>query len=173
MLKVISTLLLVAQTLFPTARPGVDRTDAYARAAGNDKPLAVMVGNRLFKTEWPAQVLSVYADLADNSDVVGLRVAGKHFHGKLTANTLADEVTSLVSQTFSIDPRVEEVDVWVTVPLDLGKDIVVKSDVNTPSWKTVFSVSVRRGESGLALRKRLAAGRGVYFDQEWKHSVVK
>ncbi len=165
--------MLIAQTLFPTAPPGVERTDAYARAAGNDKPLAVMIGNRLFKTQWPAQVLSVYADLADDTDVVGLRIAGKHFHGVLHARSLTDEVVALVTQTFAIDPRVEEVDVWVTVPLDLSKDIVVKGDVNTPTWKTVFSVSVRRSETANALRGRLAAGRGVYWDQEWKRSVVK
>ncbi|MFN2448676.1 MAG: hypothetical protein ABR508_02615, partial [Candidatus Baltobacteraceae bacterium] len=89
MLKAISLALLLAQTLFPAASPGVDQSDAYARAAGNDKPLAILIGNRIFKTRWPAQVLSVYADLDDDTDVIGIRIAGKHFHGALDAGVLA------------------------------------------------------------------------------------
>ena len=173
MLKVISLALLLAQTLFPTARPGVDRSDAYARASGNDKPMAIMVGNRVFKTRWPAQLLSVYADLSGDSDAIGLHIAGKHFHGVLRRADLANEVAQLVQTSLSVDPRIEEVDVWVSVPLVPGKDIVVKSDVNTPTWKTVFTISVRRGESRSSVLARINSGDGVYWDQEWKRSALK
>lgn len=173
MLKVISLAFAIAQVLFPTAPPGVDRSNAYARAAGNDKPLAVMVGNRVFRTRWPAQVLSVYADLANDSDVIGLRISGKHFHGVLRASELSNEIADLATLTMSVDPRIEEVDLWLTLPLDLTKDVVVKSDVNTPSWKTVFSISVRRGESRGAIVQRIAKGTGVYWDQEWRRAAIK
>lgn len=173
MLKVISLALLLAQTLFPAAPPGVGESDAYARAAGNDKPMAILVGTRVFRTQWPAQLLSVYADLVDDSDVIGLRISGKHFHGVLHFSTLSNEVADLTTQAFAADQRVEEVDVWVTVPLDLGKDLVVKSDVNTPTWKTVFTISVRRGESRQAILARIQKGTGIYWDQEWKHTVLK
>ncbi|HET7814660.1 MAG TPA: hypothetical protein VFL13_09845 [Candidatus Baltobacteraceae bacterium] len=173
MLKAISLIVAVAQVLFPTAPPGVDRSNAYARAAGNDKPLAVMVGNRVFKTQWPAQVLSVYADLANDSDVIGLRISGKHFHGVMRASELSNEIADLATQTMTVDPRIEEVDLWLTLPLDLTKDVVVKSDVNTPSWKTVFSISVRRGETRGQILKRIAKGTGVYWDQEWRRAAVK
>lgn len=159
--------------LFPTVAPGVDQSDAYSRAAGNDKPLAIMIGNRLFRTLWPAQVLSVYAALAGDVDVVGLRISGKHFHRALTASDLAREVADTATQALAVDPRIEEVDVWVTLPLDLTKDVVVKSDVNTPTWKTVFSISVRRGENAAGVMERIARGDGVYWDQEWRHNVLK
>lgn len=173
MLKVISGAVLLAQVLFPTAPPGVDRTDAYARAAGNDKPMAILVGNRVFRTRWPAQVLSIYAELAGDTDVIGLRISGKHFHGVMRASELANEVADTATQAMKVDGRIEEVDVWVTLPLDFSKDLVVKSDVNTPSWKTVFSITVRRGETRDGILSRIAKGEGVYWDQEWRRAVLK
>ncbi|MFN2450571.1 MAG: hypothetical protein ABR508_12415 [Candidatus Baltobacteraceae bacterium] len=173
MLKAISLTMLLAQSLFPTAPPGVDVTDAYARAAGNDKPLAVMIGTKVFRTRWPAQLLSVYADLAGDSDVVGLRISGKHFHGVVHVRDLAEEVAELAARTLGVDPRIEEVDEWITLPADPSKDILVKSDVNTPQWKTVFSIAVRRGESRTSVLSRIAKGTRIYWDQEWRRAALK
>ncbi|MFN2448677.1 MAG: hypothetical protein ABR508_02620, partial [Candidatus Baltobacteraceae bacterium] len=78
----------------------------------------------------------------------------------------------LANDSMRADSRVQEVDLWVSVPLDFGKDIVVKSDVNTPTWKTVFTVAVVRGEARSALIRRIAAGRGVYWDPAWEHSAL-
>ncbi|HET6896566.1 MAG TPA: hypothetical protein VFH72_14375 [Candidatus Baltobacteraceae bacterium] len=170
MLKAISALVLVAQVLFPTARPGVDRSDAYARAAGNRKPIAVKIGRALFATQWPAQVLNVYADGIAGHDVAGLHVSGMHFHHALTRTEFFDEISGLVQRTFAVAP-VEEVDVWTSVPLSVGKGVVVAGDLAKPTYRLVFTVTVRRGESAQSLLRRLRQGNGVFWDQDWEREA--
>lgn len=172
MLRVISALVLIAQVLFPTAKPGVGKSDAYARAAGNRKPIAVVIGRSLFATEWPAQVLNVYADGIPGHDVAGLRVSGTHFHHALSREEFIGEVADLVQRTFDAT-SVEEVDIWATVPLRIGKDVVVAGDLAKPAWRTVFSLSARRNEGTDQLLRRMRQGHGVFWDQEWAHSALK
>jgi hypothetical protein len=172
LLKAISGLFLFAQVLFPTVGPAVDRSDANARAAGSDKAAAVRVGSALFATQWPAQVLSVYADGAGGHDVVGLRISGKHFHGTLTRAGLAAEIAALAARSFAAVPAVEEVDAWVSMPLE-AKDLVVVSDVNRPTYRTVFTISVRRGETPASVISRIRTHDGTYEDQEWERSALK
>ena len=171
MLKVISAAILIAQ-LFPTAPPGVDRLDAAARAAGNRKAMAVSIGRELFKTRWPAQVLNVYADGFAGHDIAGLRISGEHFHHALTRGQFMEEIASLVRETFAAAP-VDEVDVWASVPLRVGKDVVVAGDLARPSSRSVFTVSVRRGEPVGAILRRMRASAGVYWDQEWAREALK
>lgn len=172
MLKVISALALLAQTLFPTAPPGIGRTDAYARAAGNRKAVAVAIGRALFLTEWPAQVLNVYADGINGHSVAGLRVSGVRFHHQLTRDEYISEIAALVQKTFA-SAHVDEVDVWATVPLRVGKDIVVAGDLARPTSRTVFTLSVRRGESSASFIRRMRQGDGVFWDQEWTRTGLK
>jgi hypothetical protein len=172
LLKVISALALTAQVLFPTAPPGVDRSDAYARASGNRKPVAVRIGQALFATQWPAQVLNVYADGIPGHDVVGLHVSGVHFHGSLTRTQFINEIAGLVSRTFSVSP-VEEIDVWTSVPLSVGRGVVVAGDLAKPTFRVVFAVSVRRGESAESLQRRMRQGSGVFWDQDWERTALK
>jgi hypothetical protein len=171
LLKVISAFVLLAQ-LFPTAPPGVDRLDANARASGNRKDLAVAIGRALFHTEWPAQVLNVYADGFGGHDIAGLRVSGEHFHHSLTRDQFVDEIASLVRETFAAAP-VDEVDVWASVPLRVGKDVIVAGDLAQPSSRSVFTVSVSRGERMAAFVGRMRASRRVYWDQEWARTTLK
>ena len=172
MLKVISAFVLLAQVLFPVASPGVDRLDAAARAGGNRKAMAVTIGRALFSTEWPAQVLNVYADGYNGHDVAGLRVSGVHFHGALTKDKFAGEVLTLAQRAFAAAP-IDEVDIWASVPLRVDKDVIVAGDIAKPTSRTVFSVSIIRGESPASLQRRLRQGDGVYWDQEWAHSALK
>ncbi len=150
----------------------MDRLDANARASGNRKDLAVGIGRALFHTEWPAQVLNVYANGFAGHDVAGLRVSGEHFHHSLTRDQFVGEIASLVLESFAAAP-VDEVDVWASVPLRVGKDVVVAGDLAQPSSRAVFTVSVRRGERAAALVRRMRASRGVYWDQEWARTTLK
>jgi hypothetical protein len=172
LLRVISAVALLAQALFPTAPPAVDRTDAYARAAGNRKPIAVRIGRALFSTTWPAQVLNVYADGIPGHDIAGLHVSGVRFHHALTRAQFGDEIAGLVSRTFAVAP-VEEVDVWASVPLSVGKGVVVAGDLAKPTFRVVFTVSVRRGESADSVLRRIRQGQGVFWDQDWERSAFK
>jgi hypothetical protein len=150
----------------------VDRLDATARAAGNRKDLAVGIGRALFRTRWPAQVLNVYADGFGGHDIAGLRVSGEHFHHTLSRAQFENEIADIVLQTFEAAP-VDEVDVWASVPLQVGKDVVVAGDLARPVSRSVFTVSVLRGERADALIRRMRASRGVYWDQEWARTTLK
>lgn len=150
----------------------MDRTDAYARAAGNRKPIAVQIGQVLFRTQWPAQVVNVYADGIPGHDVAGLHVSGVHFHHALTREEFISEIAGLVQQALTAAP-VEEVDVWVSIPLNVGKGVVVAGDLAKPTFRTVFTVSVRRGESAVSLVRRMRQGEGVFWDQDWERSALK
>lgn len=158
--------------LFPTAPPSVDRTDAYARASGNRKPVAVRIGQVLFRTTWPAQVMNVYADGIGAHDIAGLHLSGAHFHRPLTRAQFLSEIAGLVAQTFGA-AAVEEVDVWASVPLNVGKGVVVAGDLAKPTYRVVFTVSVRRGESATSLVRRMQTGDGVFWDQDWEKSNLK
>lgn len=150
----------------------MDRTDAVARAAGNAKPVAIQIGRALFATEWPAQVLNVYADGIAGHDVAGLRISGVRFHHALTKDEFIGEVAALVHRSFA-SSAVDEVDVWATVPLRVGKDIVVAGDLAKPTSRTVFTLSVLRGETSAALIRRMRRGVGVFWDQDWTRSGLK
>lgn len=171
MLKVIS-LLFALQTLFPTAPPAVGASDAYARASGSLKPVAVTIGRAIFRTEWPAQVLNVYASGIDGARVAGLHVSGVHFHHALTRDEFLQEIADLVHDAFAAS-AVNEVDVWASVPLRVGKDIVVSGDLAKPTFRMVFTVSVRREESQTALLARMRQGTGVFWDQDWTRTALK
>ena len=134
--------------------------------------MAVTIGRALFKTRWPAQVLNVYADGFAGHDIAGLRISGARFHHSLTRDEFLQEIASLVRETFTAAP-VDEVDVWASVPLRVGKDIVVAGDLARPSSRSVFTVSVRRTEPAGAFLRRLRARTGIYWDQEWAREALK
>ena len=172
MLRVISALALASQVLFPTAPPSVSATDAAARASGNLRPLAVTVGRSLFTTQWPAQVLNVYANGVGRFRVVGLHLSGTHFHHPLTKAEFLDEIAALAERTFAAAP-VDEIDLWASVPLRVGKDVVVAGDLAKPTFRTVFTVSVERTEGRSAFEKRLRQGTGIFWDQDWARTALK
>jgi hypothetical protein len=157
---------MLALTLV-AASPSVADLDAHSRASGNRLDIATSVGEQLFSTTWPAQVLQVLANQDGANVVLGLRINGVKFHGTLTHDAFNREVTDLVARAFAAAPAAEEVDLWVTVPISVGKGIVVSGDLAKPTTRTVFTISVRRGESAAALMARLHSGADVFLDQEW------
>ncbi|MDQ2871900.1 MAG: hypothetical protein M3R35_02080 [Candidatus Eremiobacteraeota bacterium] len=154
------------------ASPIVDTLDANLRSSGNDRATAIAIGKSIFRTEWPAQVLKVYADQFESHRVAGLDVSGVKFHAPLDRARFFAEVRSLAAAVFASSP-VEEVDIWATVPLSVGKGIVVSGDLARPTNRTVFTVSVLRGESSAALASRLRARRAVFLDEEWASTALK
>jgi len=150
----------------------VNAVDAYARAGGTNKPLAVQVGKKLFQHEWPAQVLKIYVDSAGRHHVAGIMISGVKFHHPLSHAQFLDEIVGIVGQVFSAAP-LEEVDVWCVVPLNVGKGAIVSGDHAQPTARSVFTVTVRRGESPRTLRARIAAGGTVYWDILWAKEALQ
>jgi len=136
--------------------------DAYARAAGNRRPDAVALGTVLFAQRRSAQVVKVRVDGAMEHEVAGLVISGVKFHEPLSQSEFTDEVIDLVRTTFAAS-RVEEVDVWATVPLATAAGAIVSGDMAQPTSRTVFAVSVRRAE-GSEYASRIRRGTDVYWD---------
>lgn len=134
--------------------------------------MAIRIGRALFATQWSAQILKVYADGAGGHHVAGLRLSGVHFHRPLTRGAFVREVAALVSRTFAAAP-VEEVDVWAAIPLSVGRGVVVSGDLAKPTSRTVFTISVRRGEPSAQIVSRMTGGRDVFWDQEWARTALK
>ena len=151
--------------------PSVAALDAHSRASGNRIAVAQAVGGRLFTTVWPVQVLQVIASQMGSHLVLGMRLSGVKFHAPTAKAQFDAEIVDIVGRAFAVDPRVEEADIWVTVPLDVGKGLVVSGDLAVPTNRTVFTISVHRGEVPAVLTKRLSAGTGVFLDPEWARSA--
>lgn len=175
MLKAISLVFLFALVTAPAfaAAPSVADLDAHARATGNRKDVAVAVGDQVFRQQWPAQVMQVAANEMGTHLVLGLRVSGVHFHRPLTREEFYEEIASLVGECFAAAPQAEEIDVWTTVPLSVGKGVVVAGDLAKPTSRTVFTLSARRAETSAALAERLRGGEDVFVDEEWARTAFK
>lgn len=175
MRKVISFVFLIALTLSPAfaSTPSVADLDAHARATGNRKDIAVSVGDQLFRQEWPAQVMQVAANEMGSHLVLGLRLSGVHFHRPLTRDQFYAEIASLVGECFAAAPTAEEIDIWTTVPLNVGKGVIVAGDLAKPTSRTVFTLSARRGEAPSTLAERLRGGEDIFVDEEWARTAFK
>lgn len=91
----------------------------------------------------------------------------------MTRDQFYTQIASLVAECFTAAPKAEEIDVWTTVPLDVGKGIIVAGDLAKPTSRTVFTLSARRGEAPEALAARLRGGEDVYVDEEWARTAFK
>ncbi|HUY40052.1 MAG TPA: hypothetical protein VMV82_00580 [Candidatus Dormibacteraeota bacterium] len=154
-----------ARAMAAAAIPGIAELDADARAAGNLKPLAIRIGDRLFATPWPAQVTQVSANGVDGHVVIGVRLSGTHFHRAMSRSDFADEVGRVVAEAFATAPGAEEVDIWASVPIVVGRDVIVSGDLAIPTTKPVFTLSVRRGTDPSRDR--------AYWDEDWARAAFK
>lgn len=143
--------------------PTVAELDADARAAGNRIDIAERIGDSIFKIPRAAQVSQISANALGKHVVVGIRLWGVKFHQPISREEFLDEVASLIRTAFAAAPEAEEVDLWASVPIVVGKDVVVSGDLAKPTTRTVFSLSVRRGE----------IAKTAFWDQEWERSAFK
>jgi hypothetical protein len=165
--KLRMTGVVVCALALLAASPSVADIDAHARASGNRIDVATAIGQRIFATTLPVQVLQVMANDAGGHVIVGMRLSGVKFHEPTAQAQFDREVLTLVQAAFAANPAVEEVDLWVTVPITVGKGLVVSGDLAKPTTRTVFTVSVRRGEPLSVLEARLRAGTNVFIEPEW------
>jgi hypothetical protein len=142
---------------------------AAARAGGNRKDVALRIGQALFATVWPAQLVKVRVDGAGPHEVAGLIISGVKFHARLDERAFTREVVALVSRTFAVS-AVEEVDVWATIPLAVVPHEVVGGDLAQPTSRIVYAATVVRGEQA-TFSARLLRGDQVFWDPAWRTSL--
>jgi hypothetical protein len=152
--------------------PTVAQLDAEARAVGNRRELAEHIGAVVFARHWPAEVTQISANALEDHLIVGIRVLGIKFHETMTRPAFVEEVVSLVQDAFAAAPEAEEVDLWASVPISVAKGVIVSGDLAKPTSRTVFSLSVRRGESPASIRTRIEnAGGGAFWDSAWMRTA--
>ncbi len=154
-----------------TTAPALATVDANARAEGNRRAVAVAIGERLFQTEWPAQLLKVRVEGIGTHAVAGLIISGVKFHGPLDSTRFANEAVALVDRTFAAS-SVEEVDVWTIVPIDAGEHAVVSGDKAQPTSRIVFGATVLRARRDDFAEHVAHGARGVYWDARWKAGLT-
>lgn len=154
--------------------PSVADLDAAARAVGNRRDLAERIGESLFATEWPAEVSQVSANSLEGHLIVGIRIWGVKFHRPMTRADFVDEVAALVARAFMAAPATEEIDVWASVPISVAKGEIVNGDLAKPTSRTVFSLTVRKGETAASVSSRaIHWSDGVFWDPQWVRAAFK
>ncbi|HEY1655755.1 MAG TPA: hypothetical protein VGF86_11625 [Candidatus Tumulicola sp.] len=168
-------LALAATGLAAATVPSVADLDATARAAGNRLDLATKIGESVFSETWPAEISQISANEVDSHLIVGVRLWGVKFHHAVTRQEFVDEVTAIVEKVFAAAPAAEEVDVWASIPIEVGKGVVVSGDLARPTVRTVFSLTARRGESpeAVAAQAYAANSADVFWDEEWARAAFK
>jgi len=157
----------------PASTPSVAHVDAVARASGNRPDIAVAIGDAIFATPWPAQISQISANQLGDHTIVGIRLWGVKFHQRLTRAQYVAQVAALAQKAFAAYPGVEEVDLWTSVPISVGKGVIVSGDLAKPTSRVVYSITVRRGESAAALAARAAGTQGVFWDEEWARNALR
>ncbi|MDQ2864739.1 MAG: hypothetical protein M3R51_00790 [Candidatus Eremiobacteraeota bacterium] len=165
--------LIVMQASALAKAPSVADLDAADRAAGNRMTEAKAVGEKLFATQWPAQIFRVSANGIGDHIVIGLGLYGVKFHGSLTRGGFTTEIAALVSQSFTAAPNAEEVDIWTVVPIAVGKGVIVNGDLAKPTTRTVFTASVLRPEAAGINPSSFTNRPGVYWDEDWTRTAFK
>jgi hypothetical protein len=165
-------LLVLVSSRAVGAVPSVADLDATARAAGNRIDVATAIGKSIFATHWPAQVSQVSANAVGAHLIVGIRLWGVKFHHPMTRKQFVGEVATLVGRAFVAAPETEEVDVWASVPIAVGKGVVVSGDLAKPTTRTVFSLSVLRGEPQAKIVARASSDEGgAFWDADWERTA--
>jgi hypothetical protein len=144
---------------------------AAARARGTDRPSAVAVGRTLLAQSLPAQVTQVRCEKIGAHRICGLIVSGVKFKHPLDKRGFLAEVRTLIDGAFASAP-LEEVDLWTTVPLTIGKGSVVSGDLAVATAATVFAITVRRTALG-GLEQRLQTDRDLFWDPAFADSLRK
>lgn len=175
--KAVAVAALLAAFAGSAARgyaPSVADLDAAARSVGNRRDIAERIGESVFSTRWSAQVSQISANQLGKHLIVGIRLWGVKFHRPLTRDEFVNEVVTLTQRAFAAAPAAEEVDLWTSVPITVAKGVVVSGDLAKPTSRTVFSLTVRRGESVAALRSRVSQNAGdVFWDSQWARAAFK
>jgi hypothetical protein len=163
--------LLAVAALLPLPA-SADDPRVLGRSSGTDVATARRIAAALLARPLAAQLLRVRCERVRRHVDCGLTVSGVKFHRALDLRSWNAEIAALVDGAYAAVPGVDQIDCWATVPLDAGKGTVVSGDYAKPTSATVFSVSVPRERRG-AVRARLAAGTGVFWDPAFRASLSK
>ena len=149
--------------LLSTAGAANAATRAELRSAGGDRVTALRVADALFARPLDLQLMRVRCERVGAQSFCGLTLAGTKFHRRLDTAAFERDVDTLLQTALAVDPRIAEVDLWVTVPAGAGKGAVVSGDFAVPTSATVYATTAPRAHG--------APGARVFWDPEFKREL--
>ncbi len=141
-------------------------TRAELRASGGDRATALRVANALFARPLDLQLTRVRCERAAGASFCGLTLSGVKFHQRLDTGAFERDVDDLVRRALAVDPRIAEVDLWVTVPANAGKGAVVSGDFAQPTSATVFAATTPRAQTTPP-----SSGANVFWDATFRREL--
>jgi hypothetical protein len=79
--------------------------------------------------------------------VAGIVLSGVKLHRAVNRQQFEADIADMVRLTFDSSPLIDEVDIWATVPLEVGTGMPVSGDYAVPTSRTVFSAAVTRAQT--------------------------
>ena len=140
---------------------------AEGRAAGGDRATAVRVAHALLAKPLAMQLTRVRCERVAAAGFCGLTLSGVKFKRRVDTAAFRSEVDDLVRGALAVDASIAEVDLWVTVPADAGKGVVVSGDFAQPSSATVYATTVPR-----ALAPHASDNAGVFWDAKFRAELA-
>jgi len=125
---------------------GVLANIARKRIAGNAPALAEGVAVALLARRFPEQILKVHVLSLRPATVAGIMLSGVKLHRAVNRQQFEADIADMVRLTFDSSPLIDEVDIWATVPLEVGTGLPVSGDYAVPTSRTVFSAAVTRAQ---------------------------
>jgi peptidoglycan/xylan/chitin deacetylase (PgdA/CDA1 family) len=120
---------------------------ARKRIAGNAPALAEGVAVALLARRFPEQILKVHVLSLRPATVAGIVLSGVKLHRAVNRQQFEADIADMVRLTFDSSPLIDEVDIWATVPLEVGAGMPVSGDYAVPTSRTVFSAAVTRAQT--------------------------
>ena len=137
---------------------------ARKRIAGNAPALAEDAAVALLARRFPEQILKVQVLSLRPATVAGIMLSGVKLHRAVNRQQFEADIADMVRLTFDSSPRIDEVDVWATVPLEIGTGLPVSGDYAVPTSRTVFSAAVTRAQQGAGGKVNLGT---IYMDPQF------
>jgi len=137
---------------------------ARKRIAGNAPALAEGVAVALLARRFPEQILKVHVLSLRPATVAGIMLSGVKLHRAVNRQQFEADIADMVRLTFDSSPLINEVDIWATVPLEVGTGLPVSGDYAVPTSRTVFSAAVTRAQQGPGGKVNLGK---IYMDPQF------
>ena len=141
-------------------------TRAELRSGGGDRATALRVADALFARPLDLQLMRVRCERVAAESFCGLTLSGVKFHRRLDTAAFEHDVDTLVHDALAVDPRIAEIDLWVTVPANAGKGAVVSGDFAVPTSATVYAATTPRAQTTPP-----SSGANVFWDPTFRREL--
>lgn len=167
---------LFADVLGKAARGPSDRT-AVARVArqrieGNAPVLAERVAVALLSGMFPEPITKVRVLAVQPAAAAGIMLSGLKWHRRVAQREFLADVAAMSRRAFAAVPTLDEVDIWIVVPIAVMPQATVSGDLAVSASRTVFSAAVRRHAQRSKGSDPFGLG-PIFIDPPWQRQMFE